>query len=367
MSQFIDVQELKKRAAGRWEMILSALAPELTPALTRIGRHVPCPIHGGKDGFRFFKDDIFVGASVCNTCGYFYNAIALLGRLKGWDFKTCLNEIDALIQSPSKNTTYLSHHLNTGIKTRAWHILSSNDMMKEKQKQQRIESVWSQSISLAETSSALARTYLESRGLVLKDWRILDKTLRFHRGLSYFNKSGIVIDKLPCLLGSINNDSQKITLLRIFLSANGTKADVDAPKKMMPYAKFLSLEAAAIRLITPNSCHDLLCVAEGIETALSIYVATELPVWSCVNAQQLASFVPPKNIKKLLIWADLDQSGTGLKVAEKLKQRMMKQHIKTIILLPPYELINQQKGIDWNDVLIKEGKIFFNTLLQLSR
>ena len=33
-----------------------ALAPALEPALSRVGRHVACPVHGGTDGFRLFRD-----------------------------------------------------------------------------------------------------------------------------------------------------------------------------------------------------------------------------------------------------------------------------------------------------------------------
>jgi len=59
-------------ARGRWDSILGSLAPALLPAIDADGRrHVPCPVHGGKDGFRFFKGMAETGRAICNTCGHF--------------------------------------------------------------------------------------------------------------------------------------------------------------------------------------------------------------------------------------------------------------------------------------------------------
>jgi len=61
----LAAQAVRQRAAGRWLGVLEALAPALGPALQRPGRHVACPVHGGTDGFRLFRDvDRTGGASV---------------------------------------------------------------------------------------------------------------------------------------------------------------------------------------------------------------------------------------------------------------------------------------------------------------
>lgn len=54
MSRF-DIKTVKAAAEGRWDAIFSVLAPKLAPAQERAGRHVPCPVHGGTDGFRLFS------------------------------------------------------------------------------------------------------------------------------------------------------------------------------------------------------------------------------------------------------------------------------------------------------------------------
>ena len=56
MSQ-LTAELVHQFADGQWIMILDTLtANVLTAALERPGKHVSCPIHGGKDGFRVFKD-----------------------------------------------------------------------------------------------------------------------------------------------------------------------------------------------------------------------------------------------------------------------------------------------------------------------
>ena len=67
----INKTDLMQAARGRWEEILAVLAPQLQAAMDRKGRHVPCPIHGGKDGFRVFRDVDETGGSICNTCHLF--------------------------------------------------------------------------------------------------------------------------------------------------------------------------------------------------------------------------------------------------------------------------------------------------------
>ena len=77
MSKY-DAETVVKAARGRWGDVLCALSPNLVPAVEKHGRHVPCPIHGGRDGFRVFKDFEDTGGGICNTCGSFPNGLRLL-------------------------------------------------------------------------------------------------------------------------------------------------------------------------------------------------------------------------------------------------------------------------------------------------
>ena len=74
------------------------------------------------------------------------------------------------------------------------------------------------------------------------------------------------------------------------------------------------LNCAAIRLF---NCGNTLGIAEGLETALSATQIYDVPAWSLANATYLGSFVAPKNVKHLIIYADNDRSGTGMLAAFK--------------------------------------------------
>lgn len=80
-------------AEGRWLEIFTALAPELDHAIDKLNKHVPCPVHGGKDGFRLKKTSGDNGYSVCNTCGNNPTGFATLMWLKGWSFPDTLEYV----------------------------------------------------------------------------------------------------------------------------------------------------------------------------------------------------------------------------------------------------------------------------------
>lgn len=51
----LQIETVRPYLNGQWLQILAALVPELDAAIARKGRHVACPVHGGRDGFRLFK------------------------------------------------------------------------------------------------------------------------------------------------------------------------------------------------------------------------------------------------------------------------------------------------------------------------
>jgi hypothetical protein len=93
MEAIMEAKEVKAAAHGRWGGILSALAPQLQPALDRVGHHVSCPVHGGKDGYRVFNDVDDSGGGVCNTCGVHPDGFATLMWVSGMDFKEALKSV----------------------------------------------------------------------------------------------------------------------------------------------------------------------------------------------------------------------------------------------------------------------------------
>ena len=93
----LESAPVRAAARGRWLMLLLALAPELDEALAKPGRHVSCPVHGGRDGFRLFKDVDTSGGGICNTCGASPDGFSLLQWLKGWNFPQALVAVGAAL------------------------------------------------------------------------------------------------------------------------------------------------------------------------------------------------------------------------------------------------------------------------------
>ena len=97
MTYRIDVKTVREAARGHWDAIFCALAPTLKAAMQRPGKHVPCPVHGGKDGFRLFADYQKAGSCVCNTCGTFRDGFAALEWLHGWSFAETLEKVACVL------------------------------------------------------------------------------------------------------------------------------------------------------------------------------------------------------------------------------------------------------------------------------
>lgn len=97
MKYFLNIEEIRPLAKGHWDYIFSALAPQLSAAMEQPGKHVPCPIHGGKDGFRLFPNYQENGACVCNTCGEFRDGFKTLEWINSWSFFEALKHVAALL------------------------------------------------------------------------------------------------------------------------------------------------------------------------------------------------------------------------------------------------------------------------------
>lgn len=89
----VDVHVVRAAAAGHWDYVFQSLAPVLNDAAERAGHHVPCPIHGGKDGFRLFPNFAENGSGICNTCGQKRDGFALLSWVNGWSFRETLENV----------------------------------------------------------------------------------------------------------------------------------------------------------------------------------------------------------------------------------------------------------------------------------
>lgn len=214
----------------------------------------------------------------------------------------------------------------------------------KKRRQDRIEAVWKEAQALSKVPpSDPVRLYLASRGLycgsigelrshpLLDYWEELDDGERTH-------------ERWPAMLALVTDDEGRIvTLHRTYLTPEGVKAPVEAPKKL--YAG--GARGGLIRLGEPS---DVLGIAEGIETALSARTLFKIPVWSAVSVGGFQNFTKvPDGVRKVVVFGDNDRSFAGQAGAYALAARLRRDN-------PSLEIeveIPKTEGLDWSDVWMR--------------
>ncbi|OJZ17951.1 MAG: hypothetical protein BGP21_06465 [Thiobacillus sp. 65-29] len=301
------LQPVREVAQGRWRGILSSFG--LTDKHLS-GKHTACPMCGGKDRFRF-DDQEGRGTFYCSHCKA-GDGVALVMALKGWDFKTAAQEIEAIagVVQPAP-------------------VAKLPD---EAQKLDALRRVWSECRPLAISDEVMR--YLAGRGL---DLASPPDNLRLHPALPYHDGEKFV-GKFPAMVARVlAPDGTGVTLHRTYLK-DGNKAPVECPKKLMPGRP---VTGAAIRL---SAVGEGIGIAEGIETALAASIRFGIPVWSCVTAHGIETFEPPAGVKRITIFADNDASFTGQRAAYVAAFRLVQQGFDVEVNVPPVV------G-DWLDVL----------------
>lgn len=297
------------RARGRWREILLRLG--VADRFLR-NKHGPCPLCGGKDRFRF-DDKNGSGSYYCNQCGPGLG-LMLLQKMNGWDYATACREVDEIIGTdrPMSATT----------RTPA----PDPEIERDRRRRQIVE--------ILEEADApeIVRDYLAGRGL-----RTFPEVLRGHRGIAYFD-DGRARGRYPAVLAPVvGPDGQLQSAHRVYVAA------VTERKKTLPPVDTIS--GAAVRLFD----HDgALGVAEGIENAIACYEMFSLPTWSALTTVGIESFVPPADLRRLVIFGDTDASFAGQKAAYVLAARLARERrdLAVEVALP------DRAGVDWLDVLV---------------
>lgn len=180
--------------------------------------------------------------------------------------------------------------------------------------------------------------YLKGRGLGGM-WP-LPVVLRYHRALPYWH-DGQVIGSYPAMLARFHAaDGRCVAIHQTYLTRDGRKADVPTVKKMSPASGLLI--GGCIPLAQPVG--GVLGIAEGIETALCAGAGSGLPVVAAYSASCLAGFIWPKGLKRLVIFGDNDENGTGQVAAVRLAGRARGAGLSVSVVIP------QTPGTDWADV-----------------
>lgn len=297
-------------ARGKWPGILSQLGIE---EKFLKNQHGPCPICGGKDRYRFDDKD-GSGSYYCSSCGA-GNGVNLVMAFKNLDFKNAAMQIEAA----------------AGFVKSAKYSEKAND----DQKRKALNAAWGGAKRVEHGDPVCG--YLEGRGIHLS---YISPALRFHPNLKYYREAESEVDGyFEAMLAIVTApDGSGATIHRTYLKG-GEKAPVSSPKKLM---QGLPMKGAAIRLFPVA---DVLGVAEGIETALAAAQMFSVPTWACVSAGGLESFVPPEEVKKVVIFGDNDRNFVGQGAAYKLASRLSLAGLEVEVRIP------EQAGTDYADLI----------------
>lgn len=263
---------LKDRARGRWSGILPALGIAET-FLT--GKHGPCPLCGGKDRWRW--DNLEGrGTWICSKCGA-GDGIALVMERNGWEFSEAAKQIEAVIGSVTADPPKRERS--------------------DRDKRDAMNKLWRVSKTV-ETGDPVGRYLFRRVGLTrFPSCLRTAYDLRYQSDYPSFHPAMIAIVTGP--------DGALSTLHRTYLTNDGRKAPVTEPRRLMPG---IIAKGAAIRL---GPAGDVLGIAEGIETALSVTALFGVPCWAAVSAAMLAAWQPPPEAKRIIVFGDNDPNYAG--------------------------------------------------------
>ncbi|MFN4140276.1 toprim domain-containing protein [Aestuariivirga sp.] len=186
-----------------------------------------------------------------------------------------------------------------------------------------------------------AARYLAGRGLIMP----VGADLRYHPDLTHWEaKAGFA-----AMVGLIRDRSGTISgLHRTWLEerAGGAVTKASVPKSRMMLGK---VAGGAVRLAS-FAGEGALGISEGIETGLAVMTACPgLPVWATLSTSGLEQVQLPPAARRVIILADNDASGAGLRAAETAARRLRMEGREAVIALPP------MAGQDFNDLLTASG------------
>lgn len=294
-----------ERARGRWREILPRVGLE-TRFMT--GRHMPCPLCGGRDRFRFDDRD-GSGSYFCNQCGAGVG-ILLVRKLLKCDHKTACDEIDKIIGT-------------------AGPALAPSEKQSSDSPDKRREAV--QRVLDEATDRGVVAHYLTKRGLSTSS-----PALCGHRALAYYNEDQRFVGRYPAIIAAITApDNSMCGATRIYDAA------LDPRKKMM--SPISTVKGGAVRLHEPTS--GTLAITEGIETALAVRQMSGHATWAALTEGRLSEFIPPAGVSRVLVYGDNDANFVGQAAAYALAKRLHREKLTVEVHIPP------DADTDWLDLL----------------
>lgn len=284
-------------------------------------RTTACRFHGGSDSMRI---NVQTGGWCCMACGrHGSDVLSYHQQAHDLEFIEGARELGAWIEDGKPGDRPESRKARSRGQSR------DQDMLRHPRLCGWGWGIWRASTGLPGTIGA---QYLAARCCALPP---ADGHLRFHPQLEH--PSGYAGPALVALVTDAVT-SEPLSLHRTWIKADGTKAEVEPARLVLPGHR---KQGGVIRLWPDDTVTYGLGIAEGIESALSLATALR-PVWSCMDAGNMSKFPVLGGIELLTIAADNDAA--GINAAEACAMRWTEVDRDVRVVIPPAE------GTDLNDV-----------------
>jgi len=323
---YLSAGEIHSALASRWGDVLSDLGVD--PAHLR-NRHGPCPVCGGKDRFRY-DDKHHRGDWFCNQCRA-GDGFKLLQLVHGWSFaeaRRAVMEVAGLRDPCGDDAA----------RPRPAPRPAPRVEPEIAQPTARVKQLLRTSTTPDAVPDVIA--YLTTRKL----WPLpAGCAWRAHVGVDYRRqldgKAVEWVGRFAALVASVRDVGGEMVTAHVTYLADGEKAPVEAPRKLL--SAMIGRTGCAARLLPLAG--DTLGIAEGIETAIAASVLHDnVPVWSALNTSLLAKFIPPPDVRRVIVFADRDVA--GMDAAWTLRDTL-EGRCAVELRLPP------ATAKDWADVL----------------
>jgi len=190
--------------------------------------------------------------------------------------------------------------------------------------------IWKETIAIEGT---IAEQYLRGRNINGSTPR----ALRFHARCWHTDlKCG-----LPSMIAPLIDirSNEFCGIHRTYLQPNGAGKITDATAR-----KMLGRSKGAVIKLTPDAKIEIgLCIAEGIETALSVMQAG-YPIWATGSADGVKEFPALAGVECITVFSDPDP--TGAAAAQACAERWTEAGREARILIP-----HGDRDEDWNDAI----------------
>lgn len=356
MSEHLDKHDVEQAAYGRWAEIYSALVPGNTDweLIDTSKKRTECPVHGSSEAhpqnLRAGSPEKWdsYGLVICNSCGSM-NYVDVLKQALGWDFPTILKEVWSVVGTGAMARPRPTTQRPERPKVKVKEIDVSNT-------QAIARTLLEQAVPLDHPSAAPVINYLASRKIGPVYGPLAD-ILCVPQARYPFAPYGTY----PVMLSVVRRATgERINLHQTWLKPDGSgKADVRTKKTLLPrmesgpWAPTIQLDPAG----------EILCLCEGLETALAVRAMIDLPVWSVVSAGSFDELELPECVKVVLVFTDYDPEyvdengrevgGVGLQHAQAFASRVTSPTRVCRVMMPTPP--NPSEDYDWADYLKDTG------------